>query len=286
MYRIRRARSEDKDKVLSFCTHTFNWGDYIDQVWDYWYNDANGRLLVAESGRGKRIAVSHVALCPGRKKIWLEGIRVHPAHRRLHLATSLIDAMISYGLRKGAGEAYAIVSKDNAASHQMMKKNGFKAISRWAYYAIAGKKDQQQSEERLARLIEIGDIWNYLKASKIYELSARSYVRSWHWYPLDHGELRNLITEKRVVVTGTPINGVAIIDKTGYWTRKDVLQIVYLDSISTSTIRNLISFAANKYKYERLQVVCQQNKKMLSTIENFQVQESEQFLLYRKAFTQ
>ena len=32
--KIRRAKSSDKEEILGFCTNTFSWGDYIDQVWD------------------------------------------------------------------------------------------------------------------------------------------------------------------------------------------------------------------------------------------------------------
>jgi hypothetical protein len=31
--KIRPATKEDKEEVLRFCIDTFEWGDYIDQVW-------------------------------------------------------------------------------------------------------------------------------------------------------------------------------------------------------------------------------------------------------------
>jgi hypothetical protein len=46
--KIRFALPSDKENVLRFCANTFEWGDYIDQVWDSWYLDQNGVLLVAE----------------------------------------------------------------------------------------------------------------------------------------------------------------------------------------------------------------------------------------------
>jgi hypothetical protein len=33
---------------LKFCINTFRWGDYIHEVWDSWYLDQRGVLLVAE----------------------------------------------------------------------------------------------------------------------------------------------------------------------------------------------------------------------------------------------
>ena len=46
--RIRPANKEDRQDVLRFCNDTFEWGDYIDQVWDLWYLDRNGLLIVVE----------------------------------------------------------------------------------------------------------------------------------------------------------------------------------------------------------------------------------------------
>ena len=39
---IRRALDSDKAKVLEFCKNTFEWGDYIETVWDEWKNDLSG----------------------------------------------------------------------------------------------------------------------------------------------------------------------------------------------------------------------------------------------------
>ncbi|MCC2648995.1 MAG: putative GCN5-related N-acetyltransferase [Nitrososphaeraceae archaeon] len=84
--KFRFAKKSDKEDVLKFCVNTFDWGDYIDQVWDLWFSDSNGALIVAENNirhiKGSVIAVSHVSLCPNRKNIWLEGIRVNPDYRR------------------------------------------------------------------------------------------------------------------------------------------------------------------------------------------------------------
>ena len=41
---IREAISSDKHHILEFCQNTFSWGDYIDNVWDYWISE--GILLV------------------------------------------------------------------------------------------------------------------------------------------------------------------------------------------------------------------------------------------------
>jgi GNAT superfamily N-acetyltransferase len=286
--RIRKATRSDKEQVLSFCSNTFDWGDYIDQVWDLWRADKNGRLLVAES-EGSKIAMSHVAICPDSKSAWLEGVRVHPGYRRSQVASRLIERMVQYGRQKGARQASAIVAADNVASQRMMEKNGFEVVSRWAYYSTtADGAERQKSEARLATAGDLGNIWKYLQQSSVYRLSAKRYVKSWHWYTLDRKALQNFIKDERVIVTGRPIDGVAIINKHGYWSKKNILQIIYLDPASAKSLRHLVLFVTNLYldsKFDRLQVLSHESKSMTSFFEKFMIKEQEQFLLYNKVFT-
>ena len=287
MITIRPARKSDKDEILSFCINTFSWGDYISRVWDYWYAEKNGQLFVVESG-GEKIAMSHVAICPEGKGIWLEGIRVHPDHRRSYIATMLLAKMLEYGRRKGAREASAIVDATNFASQSMMEKNGFRVVSKWMYYNALSTQRHQESNARIANADDIDDIWQYLQQSKIYRLSGKRYVKSWHWYTFDRRALLNFVKEERVIVTSLPIDGITIINKRGYWDRTNILQIVYLDIASASSLRHLVSFITNLYldgKFDSLQLVCYDSKRVTSFINKFVIkEEEEQFLLYHKQF--
>jgi GNAT superfamily N-acetyltransferase len=286
--RLRKAVQSDKEEILSFCSNTFDWGDYIDQVWDLWHVDRNGRLLIAEFG-GRKIAVSHVAICPDSKSAWLEGVRVHPSYRRSQVASKLIEKMVQYSMQKGARQVSAIVAADNTASQCMMEKNGFEVISKWAYYSTTAEwAMQQKSEARLATTSDLGSVWQFLQYSEVYRLSAKRYVKSWHWYDLDRKALRNFIKNNRVIVTGQPVDGIAIINKHGYWNKKNILQIIYLDPASAKSLRQLVLFVTNLYldgKFDRLQVLCHKSKSMNSFFEKFMIKEEEQFLLYNKVFT-
>jgi ribosomal protein S18 acetylase RimI-like enzyme len=283
--KIRPAKKTDKKEILSFCVNTFSWGDYIDRVWDYWFR--TGRLLVVDDDGGRRVGMSHVAMCQGGRGIWLEGVRVHPGYRRSRIATRLLEKMIEYGRQKGAREASAIVDVTNVASQRMLEKNGFSVISRWAYYRVEGRPRRSKSDARLAAVGDLEDIWCYLQGSEIYNLSARRYVKSWHWYPLDRKTLRDFIKEKRVIATGRPVDGVAVIDRRGYWDKTNILQIVYLDAASDRALGHLVSFVTNVYLdggFEGLQLVCHDSRRLTSFVEKFMIKDEEQFLLYDKVF--
>lgn len=285
--KIRPAKKSDKGQILSFCVGTFDWGDYIDKVWDIWFADKHSRLFVVED-EGRSIAMSHVELCDDSRLAWLQGVRVRPDYRRSRIATQLLDAMLAYAGRHGARQASAIVSVENVPSQRMMEKNGFAVVSKWVYYSTEDRPGQQKTGARLAALADLDRIREYLQKSRIYRLSAGTYVREWHWYPLDRKALQNLIKEKCVAVTGN-IDGIAVINPRGYWNRPTVLQIVYLDSQSKKSLRDLVVFASNMYgkgKYERMHVVCHASKSLTSVLAKFKKEESELFLLYSKEFTQ
>ena len=297
---VRIAKKSDKEEVLKFCTNTFEWGDYIDQVWDVWSADPHGKLYVVDYAEGSKnnnfpVAISHGSICPDKRQIWVEGIRVHPAHRRKKIATFLIAKTLQYGKRQGAIEASAVVATDNIGSRLMLEKNGFNAISRWVYYASTHNtvgSSLQPTNARVASSADLDDICNYLTYSPIYKLSGRRYVNSWRWYFLNRKTLRHFIKKRNLIVTGYPSpTGIALINMRGYWHRGDVLQIVYLDSLSKSSIQNLVTFLANlrissikppNSPSYVLQLLAYQSKQLSAVMKTFNIRESEQFLLYAR----
>jgi N-acetylglutamate synthase-like GNAT family acetyltransferase len=290
--KFRFAKKSDKEDVLKFCVNTFDWGDYIDQVWDLWFSDSNGALIVAENNirhtKGSVIAVSHVSLCPNRKNIWLEGIRVNPDYRRRSIATELLSKMLSYGKLQGAKEASAIVGVNNLASQLMMENNGFNVISKWNYYSIDKVQEFERDNVRTAAFSDIKKVWDYLKQSQIYKSSGKRYVNSWRWYSFDSETLSSIIKDGKLLISGNDvIEGIAIINKDGYWNKNDVYQIVYLDAASVSSLYDLIGFVislvhSGNDRYKRIQIFSPQIRQMSSLIKELDMHNSEQFLLYRK----
>ncbi len=290
--KFRFAKNTDKEDVLKFCINTFDWGDYIDQVWDLWYSESNSALIVAENEihhtKKSVIAVSHVSLCPNRRNIWLEGIRVNPDYRRRSIATELLSKMLSYGKRQGAKEASAIVGVNNLPSQLMMEKNGFDVISKWNYYNTNKSRGYGKVNVRTATVSDIKKVWDYLKQSKIYKSSGKRHVNSWRWYSFDSDTILTNIKDGKLLIAGNDdIEGIAIINKDGYWNRNDVFQIVYLDAASISSLYDLIVFVimlvhSDNDRYKRIQIFSPQIRQMSSLTKELDIDNSEQFLLYRK----
>ena len=86
--KIREPNQFDKQQVLDFCQNTFSWGDYIEEVWDSWYNN-DGLVVIEENG--KVIGMAHGVIYKNEKMLWLEGIRVNEKYRKNGVATCLIE---------------------------------------------------------------------------------------------------------------------------------------------------------------------------------------------------
>lgn len=303
--KIRPAARADKEEVLKFCIDTFEWGDYIDQVWDLWYSDQAGLLLVAEEEeyrlpdkkQSSVVALSHVSLCPNKNNVWLEGLRVNPNYRRRYVATQLINKMIAYGQEQGASKASAIVSKKNIASQLMMERNGFIVISKWNYYNtnnIPRRVNKAKLGSKVATLKDIELIRDYLRHSEVFRLSGGTYVNSWKWYPLNlySSILADLIENKKVLLNGNnkSIEGIAIINRDRHWNKNNdniTFQTVYLDASNVSALKDLISFIINLIHsedaiYDRLQVYSPQIIYASAVMEQTETIKPEEFLLYKR----
>lgn len=295
--KIRLAAKSDKEEVLRFCINTFEWGDYIDQAWDFWYSDQSGVLLVAEADeeynmQSKKqrsvIAVSHASLCPNNKNVWLEGIRVHPNFRRRSIATELLKMMTLYGKEQGAEEASAMVAANNIASQLMMESNGFAVISKWSYYSInkIPRADKVKLRSKVATFEDTKTVWNYLRESDIYKSSGKTYVNSWRWYSLDLSVLEDFIKYEKVLVIGTdPIEGLGIINKGN--NNDNTFQIVYLDALNMKALEDLIRFALKLINlenaiYDRIQIYSPQTTNVSTIMQQIGSERSEEFLLYKR----
>ena len=318
--KFRIATVHDKDYVLDFCKNTFSWGDYIDRVWDIWIREPDSILLVAvvkENNIEKPIAISHGILIP-EKIGWIEGIRVDPKYRSQKLATNMSLHILDYARKNGALYSSAIVSINNEPSKGLMKKLGFKVISKWSYLSIKpiallpevnNFMIDNSATTKVANLKEYQQILNFLNQSDIFKASGKKFVNSWRWYDLTEDRVKTMINNRQVIILvknddsyhekEKKIRGIALIDKDGYWNSQNIFQIVYIDAHSDELLLSLVikclefitlkeenKNKEKKYvgnKYERVQIFSPFPIKDNSLIfQKFNINFSEQFLLYHK----
>ena len=194
------------------------------------------------------VGVSHAYVCPKRKQVWLEGIRINPKYRRNGIASELIARMIEYvkKIDTNIREAAAITADTNIASKRMLEKNGFQERAQWTYYTGYKENGHQTNIDGLvirkdifennrssvptsdtttfcrnmhvsfASIDDIDEIITFLSRSKTFDSGGRRFVQSWKWYELDleGSKILELIARKKIIVVRTKdikkIEGLAI----------------------------------------------------------------------------
>jgi ribosomal protein S18 acetylase RimI-like enzyme len=185
---VRPARADDQDAILAFCQHTFRWGDYIPRVWNDWLRDSGGQILIAEWDH-QPVGMLHVAFLDDGIA-WLEGMRVHPDHRRRGLAS----AMDAYGRAcaraRGCGAARLVTGKNNLASQSTLDALGYRrvvAFNEWETKSLA----RGAPLARVASGRDAARILNLWRDSKTYAASHGVLPDPrWRWRPLSDDRLR------------------------------------------------------------------------------------------------
>ncbi len=194
-YLLRRGRASDLERVAALSMRAWPYGeDYVPLVWAEWAREASGLALVVERD-GALVAVSKVTfLAP--HEVWLEGLRVDPAHRRRGLARWVLQVALADARKRGARVARFGTAADNVATHRIAARQGFEvAVTLDRYVAPA-----QAGAERSCVLSpsDLPEVWEALRRSPDWALMRGLYETYWTWPQLTEERLVAALAAGRV----------------------------------------------------------------------------------------
>lgn len=166
---IRSASEDDRDAVLAFCENTWEWGDYIGDVWDNWLHDANGRLFVAVVD-GQPVGLIHIRMM-SETEAWLEGWRVDPRYRQRGLARELNLAAQAEAMRRGATAVRLAVAAKNTRSRHLSASNHMREVGTFSLYVappLVASRQAGPEHTQVATLQDLDAIIDYLNRSNIF----------------------------------------------------------------------------------------------------------------------
>ena len=244
---IRNAIFSDKNSIMPFCKDTFSWGDYIDQVWNFWLSEGN--LFLFE----KTIPVGMCHALYLNNQLWIEGIRIDPNFRRQKIASMLIEYVESIGRKKNTQFSYMLIDTTNISSISMANSLNYNIFQTWKFYSLLPKQTINY------------DI--YFEKSLNLKLYSQ-YVKSWRWIPIDKTTLSALYNQNNIIKS--TINGkdsVAILSDSEHF---DKTLIVTLFSGSENSSLQIISFLQNygiEKNYARIQILTRDNLPSFDSLE-------------------
>lgn len=175
---IRQARPEDREAVLAFCEHTWEWGDYIERVWERWLSEPTGHLLVALS-EGKPVGMVHLQMVD-ETDAWQEGMRVDPAYRQQGIAWKLSLAANAEAMRRGATTTRLLTESTNTASIHLVERAFFRRVGVFAPYTATPVTNVPRSNAMLDELVlarpeDLPEIIAYLDVSNVFPTTGGLY---------------------------------------------------------------------------------------------------------------
>lgn len=242
---IRQARAEDRAAVLAFCEHTWEWGDYVEHVWDEWLSNPAGQLLVALSD-GQPIGMVHVVML-NATDAWQEGMRVDPAYRQQGIARRLSMEASAEAMRRGATTVRLLTSSTNAASIHMVEQAHFRQVGIFVPYTAiplteAPRRNYGLEEPTLAVSEDLDEVIDYLNVSNIFPAVGGLYYAGFVGYRISDTLLKEKIQAGQIYLLRRweRLDGLAIAEPRASGPEKHLF-IGYIDGTTESI--SLIAYA-------------------------------------------
>lgn len=203
---VRPARLDDQAAVVAFCRNTFSWGDYIADTFARWTQDAHGKLLVATLA-GQPVGILHIAFL-GNAVAWLEGMRVHPDHRRRGIGTRMDAAARQAARAHGCRAAQLVTGMKNIAAQKTLDTEGYQRVAQFNEWQ-AEPLSEKFSARRVGTHNDAPTLLAQWNQSEMRQASHHVLPDlHWHWSALDAARWRAHLTANQVRVAA---DGFAIV---------------------------------------------------------------------------
>ncbi len=193
---IRQARPADREAVLAFCARTWEWGDYIEHVWDEWLRDQAGVLLVALID-DQPVGLLHLQML-NATEAWQEGMRVDPTYRKQGIATQLSLEAGAEAMRRGATTVRLMTDSTNVASISLVEQAHSRRVGAFAPHTATPvtnppAHNYNQDEPVRATLADLDEIIEYLNVSSNFPVVGGLYYKGFVAYSISDTLLKEKI---------------------------------------------------------------------------------------------
>lgn len=129
-FRIRPARADDQVAIASFTQQTFEWGDYVSDVFPHWLDDPQGLVVVGVDEDDVAVGMSRATMA-SPTEAWFQGARVREDWRRRGMAAAMAAAMTEWARARGARVARLLVEDWNDVALRQVEAGGFRTVGTW-----------------------------------------------------------------------------------------------------------------------------------------------------------
>jgi GNAT superfamily N-acetyltransferase len=191
---LRPARPDDRPAMERICAHTWDWGDYIPEVWDEWLADDQGVLLIAEL-EGYVVALNKITWQPSGQ-IWLEGMRVDLDYRGRGIAGRSLDFALAYAREHGARVVRLGTGDHNLPVHATVARAGMVHIGSYALWT-AEPLPRDRFQPLLLGPDQAAAVHAFLAGSPVLAHTHGLYNADWAWQELSSERVAQFLNVAR-----------------------------------------------------------------------------------------
>jgi len=271
-FTIRPARADDADAVGEFTANTFEWGDYVTDVFDYWLRSHTGLLLVAANEQDRAVAISRgEMLSPA--EMWLQGTRVGEEWRRRGVASALSRALVEWGVNSGARVARLLTEVWNEPAQRQVETIGFRRSSEWIAADLGisasepvmsgngGQRAKARRKLEVAHSSEAVPAWVSWRSGPLLRPARGLHASGWRWSQL---------TAEHLIAAGK--KGRLWSSQAGWAVTRRDDEVLYIDWLecgpddAMDMVRSIIDLAQES-EADRLRVMAPQVDWLISALE-------------------
>jgi len=234
---IRDAIAVDRDEVLKFCRDTWDWGDYIEYVWDDWIDDPHGKMIVGLLD-GVPVSVVHIGFMSDDEG-WIEGMRISPQHRKKGIGSALSKYCLGEFVKAGIHIVRFMTLSSNEPIHRIGENHGYNRCG--SCYVLWSELQEGHPDSLIQVSADcVDELWAYIEESDIYRAGFRLYSVGWIYQEFNKERLKHHLEmgEVYALADREPLDAFAIVVTS--WLHKGPV-IGYLDGKNVQSLGTLIS---------------------------------------------
>ncbi|MFW6196595.1 MAG: GNAT family N-acetyltransferase [Thermoplasmatota archaeon] len=191
---IRELENSDKEEVVEMTSDIWDGRDYIPDYFDRWLKDGG---FICGTVDGEIVALAKHTW-HSEDVLWLEGLRVHPEHRKKGFGRAMIKGQVDYiNEHLDYRVARFLTSNDNTPVKKVVEDIGFKLKQSYDYVRLDDEDieemDPPSEIERVQVEKEADDVVDMVLSSKELKDNKGLYMEHWTAYPMDEDLIRDRV---------------------------------------------------------------------------------------------
>ena len=192
---IRPARPGDRTAMERICAHTWDWGDYVPELWDQWLAEGGDAGAIVGELAGRVVALSKITF-QTPDQVWLAAMRVDPDYRRRGIAGQFLEFSLAHARVQGARVVRLGTGHHKQPIHILAARAGMARVGSYALLNASplgsGSRPTFLDPDHAAK------VRAFLSESSVLAHTRGLYSTDWAWQELSAERVTQFLAQEQL----------------------------------------------------------------------------------------